>query len=194
MNNQNESYCSPKLTTVCDPNLSHPLWGFGQGFLTLHGSTSLPGSPSKPPWISPFAMNLCTHFTHHHNIYIPFVSFVHPKDTVDSMRKMLFYLSVCFSSKLQDRAYSSCLVNHCGLNKIFWAPEWPPFRKPLNHPFLEEKKKAANKQNFLTKPVESQIKDTQIVVKAFWPYSKHDLTKVEGLTISLNSKINLSVL
>ena len=55
------------------------------------------------------------------------------------------------------------------VKSLFFSPLFSqtPFRKPLNHPFLEEKKKAANKQNFLTKPVESQIKDTQIVVKAF---------------------------
>lgn len=70
----------------------------------------------------------CAH--HHHSIYIPFVSFMHPKDTVDSTRKMLFYLSVSSLSKLQHLTYSRCLVNNCGLNKSFWTPEWPLFRKP----------------------------------------------------------------
>ena len=76
-------------------------------------------------------MDLCTHFAHlHHNIHIPFVSFMHPKDTVNSTRKMLFYLSVSSLSKLQHLTYSRCLVNNCGLNKSFWTPEWPLFRKP----------------------------------------------------------------
>ena len=122
---------SPKLTTVCNPNLSHPLWGFGQGFLTLlwlHFSTWL---SLQTTVILSFCMNLCAHFAHHHNIYIPFLSFVHPKDTLASVRKMLFFLSVSSMSKLQDQAYGRCLVNHCGLNKVFWAPEWPLFRKPL---------------------------------------------------------------
>ena len=119
MTNQSENHCSPKLTTVCNPNLSHPLWGFGQGFLTLlwlHFSTWL---SLQTTVILSFCMNLCAHFAHHHNIYIPFLSFVHPKDTLASVRKMLFFLSVSSLSKLQDQAYSRCLVNHCSLNKVF---------------------------------------------------------------------------
>lgn len=117
LNNQSENHCSPKLTTVCNPNLS-PSLGLWVGFLTLlwfHFSTWL----SLPNHVNlSFCMNLCAALHITTTFTFLFCLLCTPKDTLASVGKMLFCLSVSSLSNVQDQAYSRCLVNHCGLKKV----------------------------------------------------------------------------